>query len=196
MRTIPKLQSILHLLLLVVPPCPFAAAYRVGDVVDTTVSTQSATSIDLLMANRPLFGIPRSVHLLRLPERFSLSFEEGLHSLPYFDGQLLDQLVVTFVYSKSGEGRIHSVTSRAVRSPKGRPFSEKQPIVVSFEWVEEEAVDLEAGSSVMFLATLLVSIIFLAQLCSVADGDEGNDDTQSRASSVDYVSDSQWKHRE
>jgi hypothetical protein len=170
-------------------------AYRVGDVVDTTVSTQSSISIDLLMANRPLFGTSRSVRLPRLPERFSFSFEEGLHTLPYFDGQSLDKLFVTFVYSKSGEGRIHSVTSRAVRSPKGVPYSEKQPIDVIFEWIEEEALDLDAGSSVMFLVTLLVSVIFLVQLCGAADEDDGDSDTQSRASSAIYSSDSQWNHR-
>lgn len=128
------------------------------------------------MANQPLFGSPRTVHLPRLPERFSLSFEEGLHSLPYVDGQSLEQLIVTFIYSKSGGGRIHSVTSKAIQQPHNNKFDKKKEIEVVFDWVEEAAVDLEAGTSVMFLAVLVVSILFLLQLCMMDHSDDDDDD--------------------
>ena len=157
----------------------YADAYRVGDSIDAAVSTRSSLTIDLLMANQPLFGLPRTVHLPRLPERFSLSFEEGLHSLPYVDGQSLEQLIVTFVYSKSGGGRIHSVTSKAIQQSKSnhRKFeNKKKEIEVQFDWVEEAAVDLEAGSSVMFLAAFVVSILFLLQLCTMDHSDDDDDD--------------------
>lgn len=157
----------------------FAEAYRVGDYVDATVSTRSALTIDLFMADQPLFGVPRTVHLPRLPQRFSMSFEEGYHSLPYLEAQSLEQLVVTFLYSKSGGGRIHSVTSKAIRLPHNQKFDKKKDIEVVFDWVEEASVDLEAGGAIMFLAAFVVSILFLLQLCimdHVEDDDHPNRD--------------------
>ena len=159
-----------------------ADAYRIGDVVDATMYTRSFP-VELLMANMPLFGVPRTVKMPRVIERFSLSFEEGLHSLPYIDGQSLETLQVTFVYSRSGEGRIHAVTSNAIRSPKGRPLDQKVPIQVEFVWQEEEAVNLDAGVSVMFLATLIASIVFLVQLCGVTGGDDNDRDPGYRGRS-------------
>lgn len=172
------------------------------------MSTKSSNNIELLMAARPLFGVSRTIQLARLPERFSLSFEEGLHSLPYVDGQALDVLRVIFVYSKSGEGRIHRVSSKAIWSDNKRSRLDKNvPIDVSFEWVEEEAVDLQAGSSVMFLTVLVVSILFLLQLCGVDDdvvgvGNEGknnkyrNGQPDINESYGGYASDTRYNHRE
>ena len=159
--------------------CHFHAAnaYRVMDVVDASMYTRSFP-VELLMANMPLFGVERTVKVPRVLDRFSLAFEEGLHSLPYIDGQSLETLQVTFIYSRSGEGRIHSVTSNAIRSPKGRPIDQKIPINVEFIWQEEEAVNFNAGISVMFLATLVASIVFLIQLCATSGGD-GNEGSSS-----------------
>lgn len=160
-------------------------AYRVGDVVETAMYTREFP-VDLLMANRPLFGVRRTVKIPRTVQRFSLAFEEGgMHSLPYLDGQMLERLTVSFIYSRSGDGRIHSVTYEAHRSKNGRAINAKVPIDVEFEWIEEEAVNLDAGMSVIFMATLVASIVFLIQLCSVGDnnntaqggaGGSGNDD--------------------
>lgn len=155
----------------------FTAAYRLGDIVDASVSTRSSLGIDMLMHNMPAFGVTKQIYLPRLPERFSLSFEDGLHSLPYVDGQKIEGLVVTFVYSKSGDGRIHSVSSRAI--PTTRPFSKDQEIEVLFEWAEEASVDLEAGASIMFLAAFLVSVLFFLQLCSMDDPKEYDSDEKS-----------------
>jgi hypothetical protein len=162
-------------------------AYRIMDVVDATMYTRSFP-VELLMASMPLFGVPRTVKIPRVLERFSLSFEEGLHSLPYIDGQSLETLQVTFIYSRSGEGRIHSVTSNAIRSPKGRPIDQKVPINVEFIWVEEEAVNFNAGISVMFLATLVSSILFLIQLCAANGGSEDHSDARYRGRSSPYPS--------
>jgi hypothetical protein len=151
-------------------------AYRVGDVVDTAMHTQ-AFPVELFMANMPLFGVPRRVKIPRVTQRFSMAFEEGLHSLPYLDGQMLQTLKVTFIYSRSGEGRIHSVQYEAIRSQSGRALNAKTPIDVEFEWMEEKAVNLDALLSVMFIATLVASMVFLLQLCSVGDGGRnGNND--------------------
>jgi hypothetical protein len=188
----------------------FVDAYRVGDVVDTVISTRSSNSIELLLNSRPLFGVPKTIQLARLPERFSMHFEEGLHSLPYVDGQTLEQLVVTFVYSRSGEGRIHSVTSKAVRTNAagGGSGTKKTPIDIVFEWVEEEAVDLSSGTAVMFLAVMVVSIVFLIQLCGIdSDNDDraqtypnnikpGRTTTSTMSASMGYATGSPYSHRE
>eukprot|EP00529_Nitzschia_sp_RCC80_P032185 CAMPEP_0113445502 /NCGR_PEP_ID=MMETSP0014_2-20120614/3220_1 /TAXON_ID=2857 /ORGANISM="Nitzschia sp." /LENGTH=220 /DNA_ID=CAMNT_0000336557 /DNA_START=268 /DNA_END=931 /DNA_ORIENTATION=- /assembly_acc=CAM_ASM_000159 len=189
----------------------FVDAYRVGDLVDAVVSTRSMTNIELLLNSRPLFGVPKTIQLARLPERFSMHFEEGLHSLPYVDGQTLEALVVTFVYSKSGDGRIHSVTSKAIRTDAGSARmaatggrEEKKPIDVVFEWVEEEAVDLSSGTSIMFLAVMMVSIIYLIQLCSIdSDRDDAVDqkfanNNRRKSTSVGYANagGSRYKHQE
>ena len=155
-------------------PSLFAEAYRVGEVVDSSISTRSTLVIDMLIANQPLFGVPKTVHLPRLPERFSLSFDEGFHRLPYFDAESTEKLIVTFVYSKSGAGRIHSVTSQAIRSST-KKFDHTKEIEVFYDWIEEADVDIEAGSIVMFLVAFVVSILFLLQLCSIEDHDDNYD---------------------
>eukprot|EP00536_Pseudo-nitzschia_multiseries_P010409 jgi/Psemu1/25934/gm1.25934_g len=150
-----------------------AEAYRVGDYVDAAVSTRSAVAIDLFLADRPQFGVSRTVHLPRLPERFSMSFEEGLHVLPYVEGQSIEQLIVTFVYSQSGGGRIHSVASKVVPLPHGRKgFDKDRDVEVVFDWVEQASVDLESGTAMMFLGAFVVSILFLLQLCSLDHGEK------------------------
>ena len=154
----------------------FADAYKVGDTVDAAISTRSVRAIDLLMANMPLFGVSKTVHLPRMPGQFSMSFEEGVHTLPYIDAGTTEKLVVTFVYSKSGVGRIHSVTSSAIQN---RKFDPTRDIEVLFDWVEEAAVDFEAGSIVMFLVVLVVSIMFVLQLCTIDHPNEYDDDDRN-----------------
>lgn len=189
----------------------FVDAYRVGDLVDAVISTRSMTTIELLLSSRPLFGVPKTIQLARLSERFSMRFEEGLHSLPFVDGQTLEKLIVTFVYSKSGEGRIHSVTSKAIRTDGGSARiaamgdrEQKKPIDVSFEWVEEEAVDLSSGTSIMFLAVMMASVIFLIQLCSIdsdrddVGGQKFVNNNRRKLTSVGYANagGSRYKHQE
>ena len=160
----------------------FADAYRVGDTIDAAFTTKSSLAIDMLIANQPLFGVSKTVRMARLPERFSISFEEGLYTIPYVDASSTDKLVVTFVYSKSGAGRIHSVTSKVIPRKKGRIDRAKE-IEIMFDWVEEAEVDLAAGSIVMFLAVFVVSILFLLQLCAIEQPDDDDDRHDGRKDS-------------
>ncbi len=150
----------------------FADAYRVGDTIDAAFTTRSSLAIDMLIANQPLFGVTKTIRMARLPERFSISFEDGLYTIPYVDASSTEKLVVTFVYSKSGTGRIHSVTSMAIQSSKRRKIDRSKEMEIVFDWVEEAEVDLEAGSIVMFLAVFIVSIMFLLQLCTIEQPDD------------------------
>lgn len=154
----------------------FADAYRIGDTIDASVSTRSSKNVDMLIADQPLFGVTKTVRLPRLPERFSVSFEEGLYTIPYIDSVNTEKLFVTFVYSKSGTGKIHSVTSKAV--PFSGRSNRSERVEVVYDWVEEAAVDLDAGSIVMFLAVFVVSIVFLLQLCTIEQPEDYDDDHQ------------------
>ena len=151
----------------------FADAYRVGDTIDAAVSTRSSMTVDMLIANQPLFGVTKTARLPRLPERFALSFEEGLYTIPYIDASTTEKLVVTFVYSKSGAGRIHSVTSKVIQS--NQRFDPSRDVEVLFDWVEEAAVDLSAGSIVMFMIVFVMSVAFLLQLCTIEQPDDYDD---------------------
>ena len=94
--------------------------------------------------------------------------------------KVLDMLLVKFVYSG---GVIHSVSSDPVyikKDPKN-PFR-GGALEVEYIWLEEEPVDIIMGASVMFLAALVASIIFLVQGCGTADPsgpEKGNDNSAS-----------------
>ena len=45
-------------------------------------------------------------------------------------------------------------------------------ITVEYKWIEEEAVDLNGGAFVMFLAVFIVSVFFLVDLCGLCDNGE------------------------
>ena len=172
-------------------------AYRIGDTVDAAVSTRSARPVDLLMADHPRFGITRAVRLPGLPDsRFSLSFEEGLFTLPYVDASSVGRLIVTFVYSPSGPGRIHSVTSRAVPIVPGKSPrfpSSRREVEVLFEWVEEAEVDPEAGTIAVLAVVFVVSILFLIQLCALDYDDDDDDDNNGGGGRRDDRHDSYYK---
>ena len=155
----------------------FADAYRVGDTIDAAFTTRSDMGIEMLIANQPSFGVTKTIRMARLPERFSISFEDGLYTIPYVDASSTEKLIVTFMYSKSGVGRIHSVTSKVIESAKKRRIDRSKQLEIVFDWVEEAEVDLAAGGIVMFLAVFVVSIMFLLQLCAIEqpDDDEDND---------------------
>mmetsp|Transcript_13838 Transcript_13838/g.21808 ORF Transcript_13838/g.21808 Transcript_13838/m.21808 type:complete len:190 (-) Transcript_13838:12-581(-) len=160
-------------------------AYRIGDAVDTIIWTTN-TNHGAMRSQMPLFGIEKTATLQRPRTRFSLGFEEGLHALPWTGGDRLEKLIVTFVYSKNS-GAIHSVSSQSIERKSGSVGSQ---VEVEYNWVEEEPVDFHAGASVMFLATLIVSVIFLVRTC--IDHDEG----ESELSYADPAS-SQWSvHKE
>jgi hypothetical protein len=158
-------------------------AYRVGDAVDTLVWTKDDTK-DAMRAEMPIFGMTSSVNFPHLKQRFSLGFEEGLWALPWTDtktmrGQVLDKLLVKFVYSG---GVIHSVSSEPVYAKKAPVSTMKGgSLQIDYIWLEEEPVDIIMGASVMFLAALVASVIFLVQGCGIADPgpESGNDNSVS-----------------
>ncbi len=165
-------------------------AYRVGDAIDTIVQTPSGIS-DALRQQMPRFGVSTQAIFHELPlSHFSLAFEEGFRQLPWVDivngnGKALDKIIVTFVYSKSGGGAIHSVSSQA------KYLSTNEPSNGSFRadyiWIEEEAVDLNAGASVMFLATLVTTVLVLLHTCGITGDASSDEDLAARdgGSSVD-----------
>jgi hypothetical protein len=160
-------------------------AYRVGDAVDTLVWMKAGTA-DAMRAQMPQFGMTSTVTFPQLNDRFSLGFEEGLWTLPWTEtkttrGEILDKLLVKFVYSG---GVIHSVSSEGeyIRKAKGDTAKGKGgggPLQVQYLWLEEEPVDIITGASVMFLAALVTSFIFLLQGCGIADPTIGKENSVS-----------------
>ena len=169
-----------------------ASAYRIGDAVDTDL-VMDGFMWDALRSQMPKFGINTKVHFDmdladsadedRRYRTFALLFEDGLRSVetrPYEktawrgQAQTLERVLVKFVYSKSGTGMIHSVSSTAVYKTENAASSNNnnsRRFRVEYEWQEEEAVRLTVGSVVMFLAVFLSSIVFLFQTCGLNDGD-------------------------
>ena len=159
---------------------------------------------DALRSQMPKFGINTKVHFEmdmhddgREYRTFALLFEDGLRSIetrPYQNRkrESLDRVVIRFVYSKSGIGMIHSVSSTAVyksNPPVARRFR------VEYEWQEEEAVRLSVGSIVMYLAVFLSSIVFLFQTCGLNDEpdmDSTDNGYNDRPLSSGYADHKKW----
>jgi hypothetical protein len=173
------------------------SAYHIGDAVDTDVSMDGKLW-DALRSQMPRFGVKTKVHFdmgspdndsdttnshendeVKYHRSFALLFEDGLRSIetwPYqnWKKQYLDRIVIKFIYSKSGTGMIHSVSSSAVY--KSTSSSPTHKFRVEYEWQEEEAVRLTVGSTLMLLAVFLASIVFLFQTCGLIGGEEENGD--------------------
>ena len=153
---------------------------------DTLVWTTNEVT-DAMRAQMPQFGISKKVTFPQLLHRFSLGFEEGMWALPWVDvksikGDKLEKLIVKFVYSG---GSIHSVSSEAIYKNMVDNAS-NAPIEVDYQWLEEAPVDIQGGASVMLMVTLIASITFLVQACSLSDEDitqsDGNDNEPSYGS--------------
>jgi hypothetical protein len=142
----------------------------------------------------PLFGMDTSAKLGPLPDRFSISFEEGFRALPWMTlrngyGVPLEKVEVTFIFSRSGNGEIHSLRSKAIYMEGGKAATNadtNNQVIVEYKWIEEEAVDLNGGAFVAFLAVFIVSIFFLIDLCGLCDSGEDSSDPYTAPSS--YVS--------
>lgn len=165
----------------------YCTGYRVGDVVDTIVKT-SEQSTDALNSQMPMFGVPTTAIFSEAPSdsSFSLAFQEGMRPLPWMEmvnhkKQPLKEVIVTFVYSKSGDGAIHAVSSETIYSEN----KDVEGFRVKYQWVEEEEVDLQSGSIVMFLGVLIASLVVLIQSCGGAGFDiSQRDDSTDRKSVV------------
>lgn len=152
-------------------PLQFCVAYRIGDTVDTLIRTSSGTS-EALTRQMPLFGYSTDVAFTESPTRFSIAFEEGLHPLPWIElydsrRHRLDVVEVTFIYSRSGDGTIHAISSEAKYKDAS---DEVDGFRVRYKWVEEEEVDLVAGSAVMLLAVSIAVLIMMLQICGETSG--------------------------
>lgn len=132
----------------------------------------------------PLFGWDTKAKFGPLPDRFSISFEEGFRALPWMSlrngyGVPLLRVEVTFIYSRSGSGEIHSMRSKTIYMTGGKSaaaMDTNNEITVEYRWVEEEAVDLNGGAFVMFLAIFIVSLFFLVDLCGLCESGEDPSD--------------------
>lgn len=155
-----------------------------GDVVDTMIRT-SEESTDVLTSQMPQFGISSSAVFDESPPEgsFSLAFNEGMRPLPWmamYDNKKrpLKEISVTFVYSRSGDGTIHAVSSETTYSDaKG-----EGGFRVKYKWVQEEKVDLQSGMTVMFLGVCIVSIIVLLQSCNGLDASRAQDGNSATSS--------------
>jgi len=127
----------------------------------------------------PVFGIDNTARIGPITDsRFSIHFEEGFRALPWIDmknwmGASLLSVEVTFIYSKSGSGQIHSLSSRAIYNKDRQAAAPLDgEVTVEYKWIEEEAVDLNGGAFVMFLAIFITSLFFLVDLCGLCDDGE------------------------
>mmetsp|Transcript_23529 Transcript_23529/g.65457 ORF Transcript_23529/g.65457 Transcript_23529/m.65457 type:complete len:238 (-) Transcript_23529:51-764(-) len=165
-----------------------ATAYRVGDSVDCDIrydpqstgaylpewgweNTRDDKTTNTLRSQMPKFGIDSIATFQKESEHsggFTLLFEDALRTVervPYknYKGEHLDTMVVTFVYSKSGTGMIHSVwTSSKTYSPHS---SSQDPFRVEYVWQEEKPVHLVGGHAILFLIIFITSMLFLFQTC-------------------------------
>jgi hypothetical protein len=155
----------------------FTNAYRLGDVVDTTIRTDGSAE-DVLRSQMPLFGRPSNAIFTDTPKRFSLSFEEGLRPIQWVDatdsrGQSLEKLEVTFLFSRSGEGAIHAISSRPTYTGSRAVPGTKKTFLVDYNWVEEEEVNPRAAGAVMLLTVFLACVAILVSSCTSGDSTEG-----------------------
>jgi hypothetical protein len=162
-------------------------AYRVGDVVETELSIDSWPSSNVLRSQMPVFGVSTRAQFQikkptttsdessdrRLARKAALSFQDGLWGLPTIfltnsRGSGLQKLMVVFLYSKSGNGVIHSV-SCVPKYPDGDSDVATQDGVfrVEYKWVEEEEVDLNAGQAIMLLVSFLAGVFILVASCGL-----------------------------
>jgi hypothetical protein len=178
------------------------AGYRLGDVVDTEIVIDGIQRSNPLRHQMPMFGakwVPyvrfEKIHLTgrsgedggEVSRTFSLQFEDGLWVLPtislvkeYMGQQpkFLDQFTVQFVFSKTGAGVIHAVSAKnAMYSTDHKSY-----FLVTYEWIEEEAVSPSTGLAVMFLFAFLLSVFSILFSCGIVDSDQ--DDTNAKQTSV------------
>lgn len=178
--TAAPLHVLLFLLLLLSFPLD-CTCYRVGDVVDTIIKT-SKESTDALNSQMPMFGVSSTALFTEAPSdtSFSLAFQEGMRPLPWIEmvnhkKVPLKEVIVTFVYSKSGDGTIHAVSSETIYDKNS---NQEEGFRVKYQWIEEEEVDLQSGSIAMFLGVCVVSIMVLVQSCK--NGSSGGFDASQR----------------
>lgn len=177
MINMPRCPSLFLLLLSCLPfTC---VSYRIGDVIDTVIRTETSAE-DALRHQMPIFGISSTAGF-DVSEKFALAFEEGLRPLPFISADTLDKLEVIFLYSKSGT--IHSISSTPHLIVGD---SKSNHVRVHYKWIEEEDVDIVGAGAVMFIATFLATILMLIQACAGTsfDDEDGGSSHGAHGSSV------------
>jgi hypothetical protein len=144
--------------------------------VDTDVRLGSTTQ-DALRSQTPLFGIDTYAEFEVDDKSFGLLFEDGLWGTPAVPmrNSRDDDLVswkITFVYTKSGDGAIQTIT---YDEPV---YTEQDNDVfrVHYHWEREADVRLNAGQNVMFAMVVVASFIILLASCVDPDEKEGSSD--------------------
>ena len=181
-------RSLVALVLVVVMTFgAFGAAYRVGDDVDTELSIDGSPPSDVLRSQMPYFGVSSTANFQIKPtshifdRKIALSFLDGLWGLPttYLTnsrGEGLVSILVTFVFSKSGSGVIHSVSSVPTYSSEG---NDSYSVRVEYKWVEEEDIYVNAGQAIMFMLTFFVGAFLLIASCGLLEDSERDNHSQS-----------------
>jgi len=179
-RTVAPLLLLVLLIACSIQPC---TAYRMGDAVDTDIRYDSEQK-NALRSQMPTFGVSSTADMV-LPvdaSQFSLQFEDGLRGLPWtfmshkYNNNILKQLVVTFVYSKSGGGSIHScqISNVVYETPTvNAAVVQTGTFRIQYVWVPEAVVHWQAGQAVMFLAVFCMSLFFVCFSCGLVDGGGG-----------------------
>eukprot|EP00980_Cylindrotheca_fusiformis_P007768 scaffold1650_cov135-Cylindrotheca_fusiformis.AAC.3 len=162
-RVIAPQKALLFLLL------AYSDGYRIGDSVETMLWTNTGATA-LKLTEMPMFGEFSRARIEMNQGSFSFGFEDGLYVLPWIEAKNLKKITVVFVFSRSGHGAIHSVSTSSERGIS----SEESSFEVEYIWVEEAPVQLQAGIAAMFLGTLVASLLFMLQACIVEQDDEGN----------------------
>lgn len=128
---------------------------------------------------------------LREHLRLALSFDAGLHRLPWLDAynparrdeNVLQHLEITIIYSGS-DGSIHAVHRDATYRARGAEDGTPASFTVEYVWVNEADADVRAGLLALFAAVVLVALSGLAGACrSPEDGREGPRPTATGAAS-------------
>lgn len=141
----------------------YSNGYRIGDNVDTILWTKNGAST-VKRTEMPLFGEFSRATIDIKQGIFSFGFEDGLHMLPWIEAKDLKKIVVTFVFSRSGSGSIHSISTSSERGA-----SDENSFEIEYRWEEEAPVEILSGVCAMLLASLVASVFFLLQTCSTVE---------------------------
>jgi hypothetical protein len=170
-------------------------AYRVGDALETDIRLGSSTA-DALRSQTPIFGLDTSARFQfdeDSSKTFSLNFEDGLWGLPAVALQnpqgKLQSWQVTFVYSRSGDGTIHTVLSG---QPEYHADRTQDAFQVNYRWVQEEAVRVKDGQNIMYAVVLVGCLIFTLTIFAMS-GEEGVASVNNGSSNIHTSSEPKYE---
>lgn len=160
------MQTIRRCLLVAIVSVACVQAYKIGDTVDGILWNGEDFN-SMKRAQMPLFGQSSVATFERRKGSLSFGFEDGMHMVPWIETEDLERLVVTFVFSKSGQGAIESMSTSATRGQ-----SSSDDIVVEYQWVEEIPASPQEGACAMLLGSLIACVVAVFQVCATSEGEE------------------------